>query len=49
MRMRSDYVVHPQNWTKYDLNEDSASDLVCGMSEEQRNTFAALQFLEVFK
>ena len=46
MRMRPDYVVHPQNWTKYDLNEDSASDSVCSMSEEQRNTFAALQFLE---
>ena len=37
-------MVHPQNWIKYDLNEDSAS--VCGMSEEQCNTFAALQFLE---
>ena len=46
MKMRPDYVVHPQNWTKYDLNEDSASDSVCSMSEEQRNTFAALQFLE---
>ena len=46
MRMRPDYAVHPQNWTKYDLNEDSASDSVCGMSEEQRNTFAAQQFLE---
>ena len=41
-----DYVVHPQNWTKYGLNEDSASDSVCGMSEKQFNTFAALQFLE---
>ena len=46
MRIQPDYVVHPQNWTKYDLNEDSASDSVCSMSEEQRNTFAALQFLE---
>ena len=46
MRMRPDYAIHPQNWTKYDLNEDSASDSVCGMSEEQRNTFVALQFLE---
>ena len=39
-------MVHPQNWTKYDLNEDSASDSVCDMNEEQCNTFAALQFLE---
>ena len=39
-------MVHPQNWTKYDLNEDGASDSVCGMSEEQHNTFEALQFLE---
>ena len=46
MRMRPDYVVHQQNWTKYDLNEDSASESVCGISEEQRNAFAALQFLE---
>ena len=41
-----DYVVHPQHWTKYDLNDDRASDSVSDMSEEQRNTFAALQFLE---
>ena len=44
--MRPDYVVHLQNWTKYDLKEDRVSDSVCGISEEQRNTFAALQFLE---
>ena len=38
-----DYVVHPQHWTKYDLNDDRASDSVSDMSEEQRNAFAALQ------
>ena len=45
-RTTPDYMVHPQHWTKYDLNEDRASESVYKMSEEQRNTFAALQFLE---
>ena len=45
-RATPDHIVHPQHWTKYDLNEDRASDSVRGMSEEQRNTFAAQQFLD---
>ena len=45
--MMPDYVIHPQHGTKYDLNDDKASDSVSVMREEQCNTFIALQFLEV--
>ena len=42
---RPDYAVNPDKWTKYDLNDDQSSDGVSGMSDGERNRFAAMQFL----
>ena len=41
-----DHVLHPERWTRYDLSADKASEDARDLSEEQRNTFAAMSFLK---
>lgn len=41
-----DYIKHPQKWVKYDLKNDG-TERMAGMSADQQNRAAALEFLQM--
>lgn len=46
LRYVPDYIKHPGRWVKYDLKNDGTERMV-GMSADQQNRLAALEFLQM--
>lgn len=46
LRYAPDYIKHPEKWVKYDLKNDG-TERMAGMSADQQNRAAALEFLKM--